>query len=150
LNVTDEDARLIRVLSAKEPTFPFFKTFVIWVVLADLIRLGVVLAMLSVCTTPFEIVVVSGLVLIYNGVRASIVATDRASSGDVLTRNALFIHLFKLLNDPEVRMAEEGMKEAAETVRKMNVAYHVDSAFRGLTSLFALWKLIRAIWPTLG
>jgi hypothetical protein len=152
--VTDHDAqvqqRAIKALwpSSEDPAFPF-KTFTVWGLLADLIALGVILAMFRVCTTPFETVVIAGLILLYNRVLSSVVSIGRASLDYALDREVEFVHLLRLLNDPEAHRFEEDIKEAARIVRsrKANVPYHIDSVFRAVTSLIALWKLAAAIWP---
>jgi hypothetical protein len=118
---------------------------VLWWVLLNLVALAIALAAYRVTRSEFEVVVISGLTLIYASVEVSFALLGRAMAEGNHTRALQFVKTAELLNDPAVEDYRDGLKEQAEELRKTHVTYWINVVGTLIMSLLAIWRLVGAV-----
>jgi pantoate kinase len=118
-----------------------------WRVLVNLVEAIVILAMLYVAKTPFENIIVSALVIIYESVVTSFSMLGRALLHKASQDLARFIEIAKSLN-LNTGLYEEALNEDNEEFQKGHVCFSIDSFFRAVFLLIAIANLIYAAMPT--
>lgn len=121
----------------------------IWTALTSLVAIGIFLGMLSVASTPFETIVVSGMALVYSSVIAYGAITVRTQIANSIAHTNQFIFLAKLHGAPEkeeeISVFEEDAKTIWEEFQKKNVIYYINIFFIFLIWLVAVGAIILAL-----
>ncbi len=110
----------------------------IWTIFKNLVALAIFFGMLSVASTSFETVAVSGLALIYATIITYSTIIVRAQFASAFTSTNQFIFLAKLHNDPskaeEITDLEAVTKEDWSNFQKKNPIYYINMIF-----IFFIW-----------
>jgi hypothetical protein len=116
----------------------------LWRVIVNLVVIAVVLAMFSVAESPFETIVVSGLVLIHQSVAWSTTMLTRNSIEQVIHIARLLLRVLRRLDDSEADEGEKGLKEAVEGYEALNVAFYINGTGTAIVWVIAIWQLLVA------
>lgn len=121
----------------------------IWAVLTNIIALVIFLGMLSIASSSFERVALSGLALIYVTVITYGVSIVRLIITNNYANANQYIQLFKLSAPPdrawEANDLEENVKEEWESFQKKNPVYIINMIFVFIMWLIAVVVIIQSL-----
>jgi hypothetical protein len=116
----------------------------VWIVVGELVLLVAVVAMLRAAHSPFEVIVVSGLISIYSAGewgRAQLYLLTRQRWTSV---GVEIFRLRRVLNDPD-ETAEENFRAAALTLYHDQRRMELRGLFVSIDYFIVLWYLGRAL-----
>jgi hypothetical protein len=116
-----------------------------WNVLVRIVELVVVLAVFQIPKSPFEKLVVAGLVLTYLSVMGAFVVIGLTLSKKWELDQAQFIRLAKALH-LDTELQEEVLEESREKSEKATINLGITSVFRYLLWLIAAANLLYVLW----
>jgi hypothetical protein len=116
-----------------------------WTAVVNLIQLAVVLAMFQVAKSPFETLVVAGLVLTYCAVLSTLVVIGTALSKRWEQDTERFIMLAKAVR-LDTELHEQALAESREESESATINLGITSAFRYLPGLIATLYVLYVVW----
>lgn len=120
------------------------KTFsIVWRVLINLATFAVFLSMFHIAKSPFEMIVMSALVLIYVSMISSFSILGHALSQKGHTDLARFIEIARSLR-LNTELYEEAQREDLEEFKKIQVGFLINAGFNWIFGLSAIVNLFYA------
>ena len=116
-----------------------------WTLVVNLIQLAVVLAMFQVAKSPFETLVVAGLVLTYCAVLSTFVVVATTLSKRWEQDTTRFITLAKAVR-LDTELHEQALAESREESESATINLGITSAFRYLLGLVATVNVLYVVW----
>lgn len=121
----------------------------IWTIFKNLVALAIFFGMLSVCSTPFQTIMVSGLALIYTAIITYSTVIVRNQISSLFTSTNQFIFLAKLHDSSdkteEIANLEDETKEQWEDFEKKTSIYYINMFFIFIIWLIAVIAIIGAL-----
>jgi hypothetical protein len=120
----------------------------IWAVVQNIIALFVILAIFNVAYSPFEKVVVIGLVIIYVDIGYFMATWGKTTLETVFGLAEEFERIRKMLpeeKDKSWKYEDDLLKEQKDNIANINIRYWINVSFMGLFSIIALFNLITTV-----
>lgn len=114
----------------------------IWLVIKDLIALGIIIGIFSFASNFFETITFSLLILIYLSVEGFFSSYGYKTMQMTLALVNEMLQIKKLLKYQETEEEKEKLEKAAEMFNKLEAHVHIHSIFLFIFFLIALWNLL--------
>jgi hypothetical protein len=119
---------------------------ILWVVIENLIATGIYLGMLNVASTPFELVVVAGLGLIFISITSYSTDILRTQVESILYRTEQLHRLIRIINEHEdIEDDTSELKAARDLVKSKNTEYYINVGFNFLFWLISVIAILKAL-----
>lgn len=117
----------------------------LWQVISKLVTLTVILIMLSVAHTDFQMIVVGGFILLYASVISILPMLDRLIMEQQQERLSQFVELSKMLNYEHVEYFETKNNDLKKHLDKRGSSITIDGVFYVLFVVMALFIIVGAM-----
>lgn len=113
-----------------------------WIVFTNLLTIAVVVAIYSVVSSTFEIIVVSLIIFTYLRIVENSMTYGDHAINFMFALNAEFIRIRKLLNEETDLYEIEMLNESKEKADKARIEISINAAFLLIIYIITLWNLI--------
>lgn len=113
----------------------------IWTVVSNILMVVVALAIFQRVSKPFEVFVVSGIIVIYVGIEGNMTELQRRDVAMVGLSNSLLLYIIKLLKDPDYDLLKEQIDRGEKKAQEGEAHYVINTFARVLTLIIVAYYL---------
>jgi hypothetical protein len=114
----------------------------LWTIASNLILLAITFIVFNKVSTPFEVFVVAGILIIYVEIGGQMTDLQRRDNATLSMSNSFILYVVELLKDPDYDAFKDQIENLDTLMKKSDAHYYINSASRLTVLVVATYHII--------